>query len=176
MSARASPGEMPSNFPTLCLISVGSAVADDLYATHFGSLASWAVSRFTVVMRIARNPRTLFNNLFGLFVAVASRPACSISDTRSRWRWTLMLASATWALAIRSRSSRVAWGISEDHAPGNGLLSLPSVAGLHLAAGRTQDHDRAPEQSQRAEAGRVHARTAQREPVRRWALPTWAQM
>ena len=31
--------------------------ADDLHAIHFGSLASWAVSRFTVAMRIACNPR-----------------------------------------------------------------------------------------------------------------------
>ena len=91
--------------------------ADDLYATHFGSLASWAVSRFTVAMRIACNPRTLFSNLFGLFVAVVSRPACSISDTRSRWRWILMLASATWALAIRSRSSRIARSISSTMRP-----------------------------------------------------------
>ena len=59
--------------------------ADDLHATQFGSLASWAVSRFTVAMRIACNLRTLFSNLFVLFVAVVSRPACSISDNRSRW-------------------------------------------------------------------------------------------
>jgi hypothetical protein len=49
---------------------------------QFGKLRSQSLH---VAMRIACNPRTLFSNLFVLFVAVVSRPACSISDNRSRW-------------------------------------------------------------------------------------------
>ena len=100
---------------------------------HFGSLASWAVSLFTVAMRIACNPRTLFSNLFVLLVAVVSRPARSISDTRSRWRWILMLPSVGFCYSESFFKGCVKH--FEHHVTGNGCSHFLGVAVLYLALG-----------------------------------------